>query len=118
MGGGFSFDQQITARLTLFARAGIGRTEGENQNAYGWSTGFQIPSPFKASTRDRAGVAFSRQVEVEGSESIAEGYYHHVLADRVWVALNLQWLISGKNGIIGEENENILIPGIRTTVNF
>jgi|SRR5579884_191609 len=117
-GGGFSVDQQITARLTLFARAGIGRTEGEDQNAYAWSTGFQIPSPFKASTKDRAGVAFSRQVETAGSESIAEGYYHHVFADRVWVSLDLQWLISGRNGVTGEENENIFIPGMRTTVNF
>ncbi|WP_168063543.1 carbohydrate porin [Candidatus Manganitrophus noduliformans] len=117
-GVGFSLDQQITVRLTLFARAGIGRTEGENQKAYAWSAGFQTPSPFKASTRDQVGVAFSREVEADQSENIAEGYYHHILTDRLWVSLDLQWLISGTNGMTGDENENIFIPGVRTTVNF
>lgn len=117
-GVGFSLDQQIAARLILFARAGIGRTEGENRKAYAWSAGFQLASPFAASSKDRTGLAFSRQVEPESTESIAEGYYHHILTDRLWVSLDLQWLISGRNRITGDENENIFIPGIRTTVNF
>ncbi|WDT77787.1 MAG: carbohydrate porin (plasmid) [Candidatus Manganitrophus sp.] len=97
---------------------GSAERKGEDQNAYAWSAGFQTPSPFKASTRDQVGVAFSRQVEADRSENIAEGYYHHILTDRLWVSLDLQWLISGTNGMTGDKNENIFIPGVRTTVNF
>lgn len=117
-GAGISLDQQITMRLTLFARAGIGRMEGEDQNAYAWSAGFQTPSPFTESTKDQFGAAFSRQVEADRSENIAEGYYHHILTDRLWVSLDLQWLISGENSITGDDNENVFIPGFRTTINF
>ena len=117
-GAGFSLDQQVTAQLAFFARAGVGRTEGEAQIAYAWSTGVQMLSPFAESIRDRAGLAFSRQVERQRLESIAEGYYRHVLTDRLWISFDLQWLLSGTNNIAGKESENIFIPGVRTTVNF
>ncbi|MBI5747476.1 MAG: carbohydrate porin [Nitrospirae bacterium] len=117
-GVGISLDQQMSTRITAFARAGVGRTEDESRNAHAWSTGLEIGSPFKALIKDRAGFAFSRQVEEDGSESIGEGYYNHFLTERLAVAFDLQWLFSGKNQITGEKNENLLIPGFRTTINF
>jgi hypothetical protein len=117
-GIGISLDQQITTRATAFARAGVGRTEDDDKNAHAWSTGFEAWSPFPAWTRDRFGIAFSRRVEVQRSESIGEGYYHHYLTDRLAVAFDLQWLFSGTNSVTGQKNENVVIPGFRTTVNF
>lgn len=117
-GSGISLDQQIYSGVTTFARVGIGRTEGEHRNAYAWSTGLEVSSPFKTLPKDRTGLAFSRQVEEVNSESIGEGYYHHFLTDRLAIAFDLQWLLSGTNLITGQRNENVVIPGFRTTINF
>lgn len=117
-GVGISLDQQMSSNITAFARAGIGRTEDEGRNAHALSTGLEIVSPFKALIKDRAGLAFSRQIGVDGSESIGEGYYNHFLTDSIAVSFDLQWLFSGKNQITGEKNENLVVPGFRTTVNF
>ena len=117
-GTGVSFDQQITARTTAFARAGLGRTENESEGAYAWSAGFEIRAPLKVWTRDRTGLAFSRQVDTQRSESIGEGYYHHFLTDRLTVSLDLQWLFTGTNSVTNQKNRNVVIPGIRTTVSF
>ncbi|MCI0528406.1 MAG: carbohydrate porin, partial [Nitrospira sp.] len=105
-------------RATAFARAGMGRTEDDDKSTHAWSTGFEVRSPFPTWTRDRFGIAFSRQVEVQRSESMGEGYYHHYLTDRFAVAFGLQWLFSGTNSVTGQKNEHVVIPGFRTTVNF
>lgn len=117
-GTGISFDQQITTRTTAFSRGGLGRTEDRSENAYAWSAGFEIRAPLKVWTRDRIGLAFSRQVDIQRSESIGEGYYHHFLTDRLTVALDLQWLFTGTNSVTGQKNRNVVIPGIRTTISF
>jgi hypothetical protein len=117
-GVGISLDQQITTRTTVFARVGLGRMEDDGKSTHAWSTGFEVRSPFSMWTRDRFGIAFSRQVDVQRSESIGEGYYHHYLTDRFAVAFDLQWLFSGTHSGTGEKNENVAIPGFRTTINF
>ncbi len=117
-GAGVSVDQQVTPRVTLFARAGIGRTEREREAAHAWSTGFALLSPLRAWIRDRMGVAFSRQAEPGGSENIAEGYYHHFVSDRLAVAFDLQWLFSGIHSATGQRQRHVVVPGIRTTIGF
>jgi hypothetical protein len=117
-GVGISLDQQITTRTTAFARAGAGRTEGESRNAYAWSAGFDWASPLQVWPKDRTGLAFSRQIEADRSESVAEGYYHHFLTDRFAMALDFQWIFSGINSVTGQRNKNVAVPGFRTTVNF
>lgn len=117
-GVGISFDQEVHPRATAFVRAGIGKTEGEEKKAYAGSVGLELRSLFESAIRDRIGLAFSCQVDAGISENLGEGYYHHYLTDRLAVAFDLQWLFTGTNEITGEKNRNIVIPGLRTTVNF
>jgi hypothetical protein len=117
-GVGISFDQELHPHATAFVRAGIGKREGEDKKAYAGSTGLELRSLFESAIRDRIGLALSRQAGAGGSESFGEGYYHHYLTDRLAIAFDLQWLFTGTNSITGEKNRNIVIPGLRTTVNF
>jgi len=117
-GAGLSFDQQVTPLSKVFARYGLGKTEDAGKKEYAWSTGFEIKAPFDAFPRDRLGLGFSRQSALTRSESLAEGYYQHYVTDRLAIAFDLQWLFSGTNSITGEKQDNVLLPGFRTTVNF
>lgn len=117
-GSGLSFDQQVTALSKVFVRYGLGKTEGAGKKEYAWSTGFEIKAPFEAFPRDRWGVGFSRERALTRFESLAETYYQHYLTDRLAVAFDLQWLFSGTNNITGTKQDNIVLPGFRTTINF
>lgn len=117
-GVGVSLDQQLASSLTIFARAGVGRTSGDPILSHAWSTGLQWTAPFATRIRDRIGIAFSRQVEPDGSESVGEAYYSLFLTDRLAVSADVQWLFSGQNGVTGERNRNVLVPGARVTVSF
>ena len=115
---GISFDQEIYPRATAFVRAGIGKTERENENAYAGSAGVELRAIFESVMRDRMGLVFSRQVNRNASENLDEEYQHHCLTYRLAVAFDLQWLFTGTNTITGGKNRNIVIPRLRTTVNF
>ncbi len=117
-GGAVSLDQQLTSHLTAFARVGVGRTEGDRIVSHAWSLGLQLSAPFPTRTRDRIGLAFSWQVEPGGPESIGEGYYSFFLTERLAVSPDLQWIFSGPNTVTGQRNRNVIIPGLRVTVNF
>src|SRR5574337_749646 len=95
-GVGVSLDQQLASNLTAFVRTGIGRTNGDTILSHAWSTGLQLNAPFATRVRDRIGLAFSRQVEPGGSESIGEAYYSLFLTNRLAVSADLQWLFSGR----------------------
>ena len=96
----------------------IGRTEDASEPEYAWSTGVQILAPGRAFRKDGAGVAFSRQVDADGTESVGEGYYRHVFTDRLALSFDLQWLFSGTNVVTGESNTNVVIPGLRAMIDF
>jgi len=117
-GVGVSLDQQLASNLTLFTRAGVGRVSGDPRLSHAWSTGLQWTAPFATRTRDRVGLAFGRQVEPAGSESVGEVYYSLFLTNRLAVSADLQWLFSGPNSVTGERNTNVLVPGVRVTVSF
>jgi hypothetical protein len=117
-GVGVSVDQQLASNLTVFARAGVGRTNGDRLVSHAWSTGLQWSAPLATRIRDRIGLAFSRQVEPGGSESIGEAYYSLFLTDRLAVSADLQWLFTGPNSVTGGRNTNVLVPGARVTVSF
>lgn len=117
-GVGVSLDQRLASNLTLFTRAGVGRVSGDPRLSHAWSTGLQWTAPFATRTRDRVGLAFGRQVEPAGSESVGEVYYSLFLTNRLAVSADLQWLFSGPNSVTGERNTNVLVPGVRVTMSF
>lgn len=96
-GVGASLDQQMTAFATAFVRAGFGQVEDASEPEYAWSTGVEILAPSRTLRKDGTGVAFSRQVDADGAESIGEAYYRHVFTDQLALSFDLQWLFSGTN---------------------
>jgi hypothetical protein len=72
-GVGASLDQQMTASATVFVRGGFGQVEGATEPEYAWSTGVEVLAPSRTLRKDGAGVAFSRQVDADGAESVGKG---------------------------------------------
>ncbi len=116
-GMGFSLDQDVTGRLTLFARAGFEETEGVSEKAEAFSAGGAYTPQSNWLVNDRIGIAFSQQKEIDRLEKIAEGYYNRFFTDRLSASLDLQWLIEGTTKK-GKENKEILVPGVRVTIYF
>ncbi len=117
-GVGVSFDQQMTASATTFVRAGFGQVEAASEPEYAWSAGLEVLAPSRTLRKDGAGVAFSRQSDADGAESVGEAYYRHVFTDQLALSFDLQWLFSGTNGVTGESQSNVVIPGLRATIDF
>ncbi len=117
LGTGISLDQDLTQRVIGFARAGVEKIDGESKKPYAWSAGFQTNLTGTAANKDRLGLAWSHVVDLDRDEKIAEGYYNHFVTDQMNLSFDLQWLVSGKKSD-GTLNENLIVPGFRTTINF
>lgn len=117
-GAGFSIDQKVLPQAAFFARYAVGRTEGENDHSIAGSAGFALYAPFRDRARDHAGVGFSYLNTAAGTEKLIEGYYHLFITYQFSLIANVQWLIEGPNRTTGGENDHLVIPGIRGTVNF
>jgi len=68
--------------------------------------------------KDRLGVGYSFQREVQGEEQLAEAYYNMFLTDRFSVIGNVEWLFTGPNQVTGKTNRDVVIPGVRAVVGF
>jgi carbohydrate-selective porin OprB len=117
-GVGISIDQKFLAHVALFARYAVGRTEGGNDQDTAGSIGLAVYAPFRDRVRDHAGLGISALHRTDGTEKIVEGYYHLFVTHQFSLIGNVQWLIEGPDQPTGEENENLVIPGIRGTINF
>jgi hypothetical protein len=118
-GVGVSIDQKVLPQAALFARYAVGRgAEGANDHDTAGSIGFAFYAPIRDRVRDHAGLGFSTLSTAAGTEKIVEGYYHLFVTYQFSLIANVQWLIEGPAQTAGEKNENLVIPGIRGTVNF
>lgn len=117
-GAGVSIDQKVLPQTALFARYAVGRNEGGDDHEAAGSVGFAVYGLFRERVRDHAGLGFSRMNTDAGAEKVVEGYYHFFVTHYFSLIGNLQWLIEGPNQASGGENDNLIIPGIRGTVNF
>jgi carbohydrate-selective porin OprB len=117
-GGGISIDQLLTPQFGLFVRAGLNQIEGISQTFFAASGGFRGIGPLWNRPRDRVGVGYSFQREMEGDEQITEVYYNLFLTDYLSVIGNVEWLIHGPNQVTGGTNNNVVIPGLRAVVVF
>lgn len=117
-GAGVSIDQKLLPQTALFARYAVGKTEGEDDSETAGSVGFAVYAPIRERVRDHAGLGFSYLNTAAGTEKVVEGYYHLFVTHQFSLIGNVQWLIEGPNRITGGENDNLIIPGIRGTVNF
>jgi len=117
-GAGISVDQRLTPQFGVFGRAGFSLIEGVGRTSYAASTGFQWTGPLWDRPRDRLGVGYSFQREVQGEEQLAEAYYNMFLTDRFSVIGNVEWLFTGPNQVTGKTNRDVIIPGVRAVVGF
>lgn len=94
---GLSLDQQLTQRLTGFARYGITGNTAVDEPKWAWSLGLELSPPFSSRRYDRIATAFSRIKTSTGTkEDAVEAYYNFFLTDHMNLSLNSQVLFPAR----------------------
>ncbi len=116
-GFGISFDQNLTERVTAFARYGGNEHEdGDTEIASAWSAGMRLASPLFSRPDDEVAVAFG-MIDIAGGdeESSAEVYYKFQFNDHFAISPNLQAVFDPAG--VGAE-DTVMAAGIRTQIDF
>ena len=134
-GFGVSIDQNLTTRLTLFARYGANEDNGSSNRdkdgdgiidldlgdndtdiASAWSAGLRLRSPFFSRVNDEVAFAFGSLDTVGGNdESAAEIYYKFHINDHFAITPNFQAIFDPAG--IGSD-DTVAVAGIRTQIEF
>lgn len=116
-GFGISVDQNLSTRLTAFARYGANEEKiNESGIASAWSAGLRLRSPFFSRVNDQVAFAFG-SLDITGGdeESVAELYYRFQFNEHFAVTPNFQALFDPAG--IGEM-DTVELVGIRTQIEF
>jgi carbohydrate-selective porin OprB len=118
LGFGLSIDQQVSEKLTLFARYGQ-RDKDAYTTRMAWSAGGQLAGLFEQRKNDILGFAYG-QVQAAGAvadsqERLAEAYYKFKVSDQIEVTPVVQYLMNpaGNSGA-----DNVVALAVRTRVSF
>ncbi len=115
---GLSFDQQLTQRLTGFARYGMSGHTTQDEPRWAWSVGLGLSSPFTSRKYDRTALAFSQIKTFEGAkEDTAEAYYNFFLTDYMSLSLNSQVLLNATSPL-PREDDFLTTFGLRVQMDF
>lgn len=116
-GFGISIDQNLSTRLTAFARYGANESkEGEAEIASAWSAGLRYRSPFFTRVNDEIAFAFGMLDIVGGDrESATELYYKFWVNKHFAVTPNFQAIFDPRG--VGKE-DTVMSVGIRTQIEF
>ncbi len=116
-GFGVSLDQNLTTRLTVFARYGANESEVDDATiASAWSAGLRLRSPFFSRVNDEVAFAFGMLDIVDANEeSAAELYYKFQINDHFAITPNFQAVFdpAGRGS-----NDTASVIGIRTQLEF
>ncbi|MFQ5714700.1 MAG: carbohydrate porin [Candidatus Scalinduaceae bacterium] len=116
-GFGVSIDQNLSTRLTAFARYGANESEVNDATiASAWSAGLRFRSPFFSRVNDEIAFAFGMLDIVGGDEeSAAELYYKFQVNDHFAITPSFQVVFdpAGKGS-----NDTASVIGIRTQLEF
>lgn len=115
-GIGTSIDQQLTDKLTVFARYGW-RDEKVYRTKSAWSTGFQFTGLIPARKDDILGFAYG-QIQTVGTpsdEKLAELYYKVKVGDQIAISPLVQYLINPEGD---SARNNVVVLGLRTRISF
>jgi len=116
-GFGVSIDQNLSTRLTAFARYGANESEVDDASiASAWSTGLRLRSPFFSRVNDEIAFAFGMLDIVDANEeSAAELYYKLQINDHFAITPNFQAVFdpAGKGS-----NDTASVVGVRTQLEF
>ncbi|MBU5611425.1 carbohydrate porin [Geomonas azotofigens] len=115
---GVSFDQQITDKLTLFARYGQ-RDKDVYAATRAWSAGGQYQGLIAGRKDDVAGFAYGQvqaaRAVADAQEKLAEVYYKYKVSDQIEISPVAQYLVNPA-GLRG--NENVLALALRAKISF
>ncbi|HDZ14342.1 MAG TPA: hypothetical protein ENH60_05525, partial [Pricia sp.] len=116
-GFGVSLDQNLTTRLTAFARYGANESEVDDATiASAWSAGLRLRSPFFSRVNDEVAFAFGMLDAVDANEeSAAELYYKFQVNDQFAITPSFQVVFdpAGRGS-----NDTASVIGIRTQLEF
>jgi carbohydrate-selective porin OprB len=116
-GFGVSIDQNLSTRLTAFARYGANESEVDDATiASAWSAGLRLRSPFFSRVNDEVAFAFGMLDVVDGDEeSAAELYYKFQVNDQFAITPSFQVVFdpAGRGS-----NDTASVIGIRTQLEF
>lgn len=118
---GVSLDQQITDKLTLFARYGT-RDEDVYTVRSAWSAGGQITGLIPERKDDVLGFAYGQilargteDAPVDSQEKLAEVYYKFKVNDQIEVAPIAQYLI---NPAGNRSTDDVVVLALRSQISF
>jgi hypothetical protein len=115
-GFGLSADQQITDKLTLFARYGH-RDEDVYTTKSSWSVGGQFAGPLACRADDVLGFAYGQVLANSASaqEKLLEAYYSAKFSEQLAIAPHFQYLINASGN---KDADNVFVMGLRTQITF
>ena len=127
-GVAFSLDQEVTGRVTLFARYGLAH-ETVRQVEHFWSVGGQLAGPFESRKDDVAGLGvgqaitgadFRRASGASPRETIMEAYYKIVLCENLEITPNMQVILdpAASTASGGDSADAGVVAGVRMVLRF
>lgn len=116
-GFGVSIDQNLSTRLTAFARYGANESEIDDASiASAWSAGLRLRSPFFSRVNDEVAFAFGMLDIVDGDEeSAVELYYKFQVNNHFAITPSIQAVFDPAG--MGS-NDTASVIGIRTQLEF
>jgi hypothetical protein len=117
-GFGVSLDQQVTDKLTLFARYGQ-RDKDVYATRMAWSAGGQYAGLIDSRKDDVIGFAYGQVQAVgtvaESQEKLAEAYYKYKVSDQIEISPVVQYLV---NPAGNKSADDVVALALRTRVSF
>ena len=113
---GLSFDQKLSAGITLSARFGTAETKlSEDDNFV--SAAVEFGAGYGFNPGDVWGLGFA-QTELNSSddeERLVESYYSLGLAEKLVMSFHLTWVTEDS---VGDESSSYLVPGLRLQASY
>jgi len=122
---GVSIDQEVSAKVTVFARWGQGWVDADDQDdPWAYSVGVRVRPTFESRPRDVWGFAFGQQRgslvrDEDDRDTVIETYYRLVLNDHVSITPLFQYVFhtAGDGGAL-ESQDDAGILGVRMQIDF
>jgi len=111
---GITFDQKLSAALTVFLRAGQAEAGDEDDEYY--SLGLQLKNGATFNPEDAWGVGFANtQLAGGDEEDLIEGYYNLRMTQKLQLSFHLTHVTEK---FVGAEEVGYFVPGVRLQASF
>jgi len=112
---GLSFDQKVSAGITLAARYGSAETNDGGDDTFA-SGALVFSGGFGFNPADVWGLGIAQtKLDTDQEETLVEGYYSLSLAEKLAISTHLTWISEESKG---EEDARYLIPSLRLQASY